>query len=118
MRDKLKECPFCGSDKVQILYPTSAFGGRYEIKCSCGLWIRSTNNCDNKELLVDKWNTRNIPKHETVEGLRYELERTTSVIRQFLNSPSSHTTKGVLEECCKFNENLVANHHGKPEDQL
>ena len=58
----------------------------------------------------------NTPKHETVSELRDELERTTETIRQFLNSPTSHATKGVLEECCKYNEKLIDNHHGKPEE--
>lgn len=32
------------------------------------------------------------------------LENTTDIIRQFLNSPESKVTKGLLETCCKSNE--------------
>lgn len=48
-----------------------------------------------KELEIDK------------ERLQNEIARTTTVVRQYLDNPELETTKGILENCCKANEELI-----------
>ena len=66
MTDKLKPCPFC--DEKENLYigketwhPLSCtWDYRYFITCyNCGLTIRGENRWD-RDMLIDKWNTRHI----------------------------------------------------------
>ena len=59
MSEKLRECPFCGSE-VKMEFPALH---RYRINCAnCALVMWD----DTENKLIKMWNTRHEPKHETV----------------------------------------------------
>jgi Lar family restriction alleviation protein len=55
MMDKLKPCPFCGSDQI-IVWPDYEFGDvTWDVMCkACGVHVRR----DLEEQAIAAWNTR------------------------------------------------------------
>ena len=62
---------------------------------------------DKKEL--QKWVDEKIAeyKEDKVECLELMLHNTNQIIEQFLNSPTSQATIGVLENCMKCNKKFI-----------
>lgn len=69
MSEKLRECPFCGGNKLEI----SNIEGSEEtwISCFCGI---DSSIFPTKDKAVNNWNTRHDPQHETVEELNKFIE--------------------------------------------
>jgi hypothetical protein len=62
----------------------------------------------NEEL--QKWVDKKIAeyKEDKVDCLEMMLYNTNQIIEQFLNSPTSQATKGVLENCMKCNKKFIS----------
>lgn len=60
MKDKLKPCPFCGSEVKFVWSNNFAYSGLPMIVCNnCGMLLSNKNNIrDTKKFMVEAWNRR------------------------------------------------------------
>jgi len=55
--EKLKPCPFCGSENVKMGSVSFSFGADIYVKCDCGAKVQICEEHGEKEL-VKRWNSR------------------------------------------------------------
>lgn len=63
MSKELRECPFCGSDKIKIIKDGAGWKSGIECKCMNVYFFKkgiNVNHCDCKspQPIIDAWNTR------------------------------------------------------------
>jgi len=102
MSDKLKPCPFCGSDAVVQGFVKGPYAPSFWGQCSgeeCPMEMLEGPHCETKELAIAAWNTRaETPWEQAAKGLAEALETIRGGVQLMVPEPQQSAFLKICDD--------------------